>query len=232
MNIWTKDKIHWVHELLPNSPLYIELYGGFGAILSKTSSQKEVYNDQNSRLVNWWRVNRDYRKEFLKCLKRDKDKKWAIKNLNSPNAVDRAYAFHILACEFIYMRVPSDDILIDIIRDRTRRIQVENIDPLKLLKKVSGIPQSVTFIDSPSKKINLGLHKPSQTPKKLRLIRRVKKCQGFVALVGYKDEWDDLGWKKHTNKKLSLWYNRDPDEFTLELLKGTGKQFSGDPIFK
>ena len=33
-----------------------------------------------------------------------------------------------------------------------------------------------------------------------KLTKLVKECRGFVAISGYGDEWDHLGWHKHTKE--------------------------------
>lgn len=68
---WFGGKGHMVKHLLPLIPphtIYVEGFGGSAALLfAKTESPKEVYNDIDSTLVNFFRVIRD-EKKFQKLL--------------------------------------------------------------------------------------------------------------------------------------------------------------------
>lgn len=69
---WMGGKHFLVKKLLPLIPphrVYVEVFGGAAALLfAKDPSEKEVYNDVDSNLVNLFLVVRDRKEEFLKRL--------------------------------------------------------------------------------------------------------------------------------------------------------------------
>lgn len=61
--------IEWILSLLPKSLHYCEPFGGSAAILlNKEPSQIETYNDIDSEIVNFFKVLRDHKNEFMESL--------------------------------------------------------------------------------------------------------------------------------------------------------------------
>ena len=55
-------KAKWIASFLPQTPdsCYIEPFAGMaGALLARQPIKREVVNDLNRRIVNWWQAVRD-----------------------------------------------------------------------------------------------------------------------------------------------------------------------------
>lgn len=63
--------VDWITNYFPNHRVYVEPFGGSASVLvNKPPSQIEVYNDLDSRLVNFFEVFRDETDELVEWLNR------------------------------------------------------------------------------------------------------------------------------------------------------------------
>ena len=57
----------WIISYMPQHRVYVEPYGGGGAVLLRKSRvHEEIYNDLDSDIVNLFRVTRDNGKELIR----------------------------------------------------------------------------------------------------------------------------------------------------------------------
>ena len=118
----------------------------------------------------------------------------------------------------------SSDILA--IRDRTARVQIENVDAIQLLERIVSESSAVVYCDPPYRNANTVPYRYAPDWDALTEVLREQK--GRVAISGYADDWDHLGWRcesyatyvrvYHTPKREieakprteKLWMNYDP----------------------
>ena len=77
---------------------------------------------------------------------------------------------------------------------RMRKVQLENTDAIKLLGRVANLRHAVIYCDPPyTTAVNEPyLHSRFDKGAMLEVLRSQK---GRVAVSGYADEWDELGWR-------------------------------------
>lgn len=96
----------WIVQMLPDHRLYVEVFGGAGAVLfTKERSQMEVYNDINGDLVTFMRVLRDEpdaltdwldKTPFAREVYDDVVERWYVDNERPEDDVVRAGEFFFL----------------------------------------------------------------------------------------------------------------------------------------
>ena len=158
------DHLDWLLPLLPQTPIYIEPFGGSAAVLLNRdpATELEVYNDISGSVVNFFRVLRDNRDELLTQLEltlysRDeyndcdrfiKDK--TEEELRS-RPVEWARCFYVGVKQsfmsgrkgWVISAIGSGRLRgwwggiknLDVVYNRLKRVQIENIDGLVLIEK-------------------------------------------------------------------------------------------------
>ena len=211
----------WINSILPENKVYFEPFFGMGNILiTRDRANVEIINDINTRLVNWWRVVRDYPKRFgymVEHTSYSRDEfKWAIKNLDNKNKFKQALALHIA----LWMSIRSgDDKLgendfklsftsedggkrtwytkeIELLHNRLKRVKIENRDALYLLDKTKDKKDIVIYCDPPYfTSDNRGYTFKEFDKNDLKDLLLAQK--GNVAISGQGNEWNKLKWNKH-----------------------------------
>ena len=209
---WIADNLPWEYR-----STYIEPFAGMcGVLLTRQRVHTEIINDRNDRLVNWWTVVRDHADEFGRQLEETHqhsrtEYNRCIEDLDCEDPIRRAVAFNVVVNtsilhtdtergswiwrdRFVGGKLSSwcaNDIAK--IRDRTRMVQIENTDAVELLERMHDKPHAVIYVDPPYRTAN---HSPySFVPDWDALTAVLLKQQGSVAVSGYNDEWDHLGWR-------------------------------------
>ena len=248
-------KASWIIGLLPPADTpqcYVEPYGGMaGVMMARAPVNTEVYNDLNKRLVNWWRCVRDMPKEFGWLVENTPpsldlftEAIADLDNLSIP-PIRRALAFHIVLSKRINAGdggniAPTDWRLclneknresnwdmarIDRLSKRMRGVQIDNEPAVDLLDRIADREYAVVYVDPPYPTATTTPYLHSDVDKDA-LTEALTRQRGFVAVSGYGDEWEHLGWRREvmlsnrTNIKGArgeprtevLWLNREPPQ--------------------
>ena len=215
-------KGQWIAGLLPweKNSCYIEPFAGMaGVLLARPPVKLEMLNDLNGRVVNWWRVVRDFPGEFGRLVEhtpfsRD-EYRWACAVVDDQALPDiqRALAFHIVISQCI---TAGDNRLNggswnrrfnpavgsisrrsagDIVRlaKRMRDVQLENSDALGLLERTADGDYAVIYCDPPYPTSDTTPYSFGKVDYPA-LVDLLQAQQGAVAVSGYQGEWDNLGW--------------------------------------
>ena len=222
-------RLEWILSLLPtNRKSYIEPFGGMASVLlNRPPAHSEIYNDLNGRVVNWFKVVRDQPADLIRLLKATpysrqiwEECRQAIVEEEQHSALDRAYHFTVVVSMNMLhtdnldtqkgtwrksvIRPPSNKFVqlpaeLPFISARLRKVQIENIDAIKLLETCCKFPDALIYCDPPyPSRDNTGYKNDSLDISELKNILLSQK--GTVAISGSKGEWDDLGWHRHEQK--------------------------------
>lgn len=220
-------KAEWIAGLLPWDKVscYVEPFAGMaGVLLARPPVKVEMLNDLNGRVVNWWRAVRDTPDEFgwlVSNTPRSRDEfQWALTAVDDPDLppLRRALAFHIQICQsintgdnvhsprdwrrrfdpFVYKMSDVDAADIYRLADRLRGVQLENTDALNLLERIAG-DRAVIYCDPPYHSANTTPYKEGGLDVE-RMAELLAAQNGAVAISGYGDEWDMLGWERHERR--------------------------------
>ena len=249
--------------LIPKIPydkdgLYVEPFAGMlGVLLARPQCKTEVVSDLDANITNWWRVVKENsdelehlirytptcRRTFDECVKAIENKEyqdkpllwaWATYMIIEKGIVhglkNTAFSIrytHTLKRDFAAMLKPLEK--------RVKDVQVENTDALKTLDMFKCLPHAVIYCDPPY--LNATTRHYENNYLDVDAFTDTFLSQnGKVAISGYKDEWNHLGWHRHEwktkapkinyvqeyesddwNRTEVLWTNYTLEENQLEL---------------
>lgn len=243
---------NWIASLLPNDKqvAYIEPFAGMlGVLLQRPKTTIEIVNDLNSRVVNWWRCLRDDTAELLRLVLMTPNSReefeYAVGHLDDPDLspVARAACFTTVVSRGLrssdtinrsgwrrHLQVKGTGsrkvtTLVDrlsLVADRVCDVQIENTDACRLLERIVDNPDTVIYCDPPYPTADQRLYDREVDYEALTTVLLGQ--AGRVAISGYTDEWDHLGWIRHEHVTKSsmpgvaetphrvevLWTNYDP----------------------
>ena len=240
----------WVASMLPQySTLYVEPFAGMlGILLQRDVSKFEIVNDKSECVINWWRCVRDDGAELSRLIALTPNSRteyeWALCAMYDSNEtpIKRALAFTIVcrcslagrrgswslrkANGLVNWRGGLDDNIL-LLYDRIKNVQFENRNAIDILKGTIQHDDCVIYCDPPYKNIDTPYdHDVDYDDLSNVLLEQ----RGKVAVSGYSDDWDHLGWERHeyqthsTNGARSggkssprtevLWTNYDVVELT------------------
>ena len=208
----------WIVSMIPWSKqsLYAEPFCGMAGVLcGRAPVNCELINDRNDRLINWWQVVRDHPHDFGTLLEMShqasrSECERARAELDCEDPIQRAVNYTIVvqstmhhtdrgsrfSRDFIFrnkaVRVwGMRDVLA--LHERTRRVQIENCDAVDLMNRIKDENKAVLYVDPPYRTAEIGAYRFK--PDWDALTEALLKQQGSVAVSGYNDEWDHLGWR-------------------------------------
>ena len=217
----------WIISLLPPADykrqLYVEPYGGMASVmLARAPVKTEILNDLNSRLVNWWQVVQSAPNDLgwmVETTPRSREIFTnAIALLDDPDVapLQRAWAFHVVLTQSIHQG--DNDVRpgqwgihynpsVGGLKQWTTRhilplakrmigVQIENRPAVELLRRIADCEYAVIYADPPypSADTRAYLHSDVDIAE---LTDALLAQRGFVAVSGYGDEWEHLGWERH-----------------------------------
>ena len=215
-------KSEWIASFLPHTPdsCYVEPFAGMAAVLlARKPIKREIVNDLNHRVVNWWKAVRYEPNGFGRLVDAMPasrvEYEWAVRNLDNPELtpIRRALAFHVAVEQSVLHadnvravswartltpyagfkpRVRAWDIAA--LSDRLRYVQLECVDACDLLARVRGCDYAVIYADPPYPTANMGTY-AIDTPDIGRCAELLAAQRGAGGVSGYGDEWDMLGWR-------------------------------------
>lgn len=213
----------WVASQIPQTTdcLYVEPFAGMlGCLLQRPPSRIELVNDLNSDLVNWWTVVRDHGDALREKLRWTPHSREVLIDCRTrlrqgiADPVDRALAYTVAICQSVgstggkrnggWRRtlelhpkpVPPRTISqrIDRLGERLCFVQIENRDALEVLNDCKDLSHAVIYVDPPYRTADTSPYGGSPIDADA-LAESLAAQRGRVAVSGYGDEWDALGWR-------------------------------------
>ena len=221
----------WIASLLPwdYESLYCEPCCGMANVWAARAPVKvEILNDLNDRIINWWRVARDHADEFgvlIESTPRSRrEHQWGLEHLDDADPVRRALAFHVVVEQGVInsdvktgwaaaytLKIGSRGLWkyerVAALAKRLRSVELECKDAIALLEKLSSLDYAVVYVDPPyeTAETSAYLHESIETR---RLGEALMVQKGRVAISGYADEWNFLGWQRHEKEVAWRGINR------------------------
>ena len=155
----------------------------------------------------WWEHTPHSHTEFC----------WAIENMDNVDTdpLKRALAFHIAVMQSVqkcdnvspgnFRRVFSVNTgslgkwkreKVDVLSERLFNVQILCEDAIPLLEKLQDKSHAVIYCDPPYPTANTSAYRYGDV-NLTALSDVLAKQTGRVAISGYGDEWDNLGWERH-----------------------------------
>lgn len=220
--IWFGGKSMMVQklvDLIPKHEVYFEVFGGGGALLfAKQPSRVEVYNDVDSRLVNFFRVIRDpetfaefyrqislipnSREEFEDARARARGKKGDMieKAVDMYILTRQSFSGNMRCWKFINSNDWGHHQWINSIEDlpravkRLMRVSIEHISFEKLLPH-ADFEEAFVYLDPPylrqTRKSKYEYKHEMSDEQHRTLLRTIKKMKSKIMLSGYHSELYD-----------------------------------------
>ncbi len=213
----------WIASKLPYTKSYVEPFCGMmGILLQRKVSYCEVVNDKNHRIINWWRCVRDRpddfarlveltprsRAEYVRAMDFLSDHTWD----DSKEAdLELGLATHIAITQSV---MKGDDVFswgavykgwgglptpeIAGLASRIRKVQLHNIDAIELMRRISKTPDIVVYCDPPYRTSELKMYKEKNldVDTMSNIMNTMSDNGSYIAVSGYGDEWDHLGWNR------------------------------------
>lgn len=213
----------WVAGLLPweQKTLYAEPFAGMlGVLLQRAPVDRELVNDRNGRVTNWWRVMRDRPAEMHSLWMdtpygRDNFEE-AVSRLDTADELTRAWAFQVVVSHSMMHADNCHNFAIpyatksrsaskedseewyNAIAKRMRHVVIDNRCALDVLGAISKYEDAVVYADPPYPTTQSANQNYAENELDWDVLAGALQAQkGRVAVSGYADEWDRLGWHKH-----------------------------------
>ena len=237
----------WIASLLPvvaPGMVYAEPFAGMlGVLLQRAPAPIEIVNDLDGRVVNWWTMVRDQPSEFARRIALTPHSRAVYEAAESRVYANPARVGLEAALDFTIILLQSlrrgnesgtwgcredgrfngewsaglEDRL-SALAKRMRRVQLECGDAIPLVERLGRLPHAVVYCDPPYEAVRDYTERVDK--ESLGVILSVARAR--VAISGYGDEWDYLGWHKETRtaqalrqnkgnyRRESLWTNYEP----------------------
>jgi len=230
----------WIHSLLPVATYrscYCEPFAGMlGILLNRPRVLIEIANDSSERIISLWRAIRDQPNELFekldKTLYHQSEFEWAVENVDQLQGLDKATAvatilfqsmhktayaksFSVTYSKNIGRKVTSrsEQFFLNL-HHRIKDVQFVNTDALKLMKRIADNPDFVIYVDPPYENASTQLYGMNNQIDHDNLKDVLINMTGKVAISGYGDTYDDLGWRRH--EKDVLMYSMTSNLKTLD----------------
>jgi len=216
----------WIISMLPWDYMstYCEPFAGMlGVLLGRQPVASEIINDLDGNLVNWWRCVRDEQDELARLIGLTPWSREVLKEMTeivqNPPAdippVRRALALHVLLEQGLFKRMVGNTTWrmkvqpegassvrnwtgeeIYPLAKRLRNVLIENRDALDVIKRVGDEPGAVIYCDPPYPTAHTLQYKHREIDVDL-FVSVLRGVKARVAISGYGNEWDALGWDRH-----------------------------------
>ena len=219
LNRWLQNRLPYEHR-----QVYVEPFAGMlGVLLNRKPAFVEIVNDLNNHIFTFWRVIRDCPDALKHKIQHtfhcrqtydyamnllhggDSDKEDLVEQAWAVYIVLEHSLMHELGDQWGWVkrfarRGDSGDVFaqkLDALRQRMMHVQIEHIDAIKLLERTARVPNALIYCDPPYPTADTSPYQTNQLDID-QLSTALKAQRGKVAISGYRDEWDHLGWEKHT----------------------------------
>ena len=214
----------WIVGLLgyEKARTYIEPFGGMlGVLCARPRAKVEIVNDLDGNLVNWWLCIRKSTDEMVRRIMStpwSREVFWGAAKLldgGGGTAVDRAVAFHVIVeqglrhCSAIpdrgewgiryrttgtFSRWRPEHF--QALAERLYYVQVEHRPADEILERASGEAMTTVYCDPPYPTTDRRPYAHEELDKD-RFLELFRVQKGHVAISGYGDEWDVLGFYRY-----------------------------------
>ena len=193
-----------------------------GVLLQRQKARKEIANDIDGRIINWWRQLRESPDEMLRQLSRMPHSREEycrqLDLISSDDPMLSAVAVSVVLRQSLrssldsepsswrrsfYSGSSSASVYLRNLAEiawRIKDVQFECKDAIKLLDRTADIPDAVIYADPPYPSAPAGSHYGADQLDVNALTEIFAAQKGSVAISGYGDEWDALGWERHEFK--------------------------------
>lgn len=212
----------WIAGLLPYRHYYVEPFGGMmGVLLQRRKSKVEVYNDLNKNLLDWWTAVREIPGELAERLEITPQSRALFEECidkmregNPGDLLERAWRVHVIYTAKMptardektgfawtktdYKKGSWPHHRFEALGRRISDVVLECRDANVIMETMRNREDLVMYVDPP--------YRSSVTHAKLpyglpdvdwdRMLKALAAQKGLVAVSGYNDEWDDLGWHR------------------------------------
>ena len=214
----------WIARLLPQGKVYCEPFCGMaGVLLCRKPAEQEILNDADDHLINWWQVVKDEPKELGRLVDLTPRSRTIYEESAAAllageldgDPLQRALAYHVTIqqgmmqglgkrgwgavyyprCGRQKRRFLSNDIAR--LSRRVANVTFTSFDA------VDAVPWEreglVLYLDPPYRSADTDPYRQDlpDYDEGGKLTEAVRECNGFVAISGYNDDWDHLGWRRH-----------------------------------
>ena len=213
----------WLLPKIPydSSGLYVEPFAGMlGVLLARPKCKIEVINDLDANIYTWWKVVREQPDELThliygtpKCRRTFYDARDAIKTKRYKDdqlmwawATFTALNYNVahgtgaggFGTHFQGNGAKRDFTkVIGPLAERLKNVQIENRDALILLERLEKFDHAVIYCDPPYLTADTKAYKLDDEGINVEAYTKTLLAQkGRVAISGYRDEWDHLGWQR------------------------------------
>ena len=219
----------WIVSLLgyDNNKSYIEPFAGMlGVLLSRKPVIIEIVNDLDSNLMNWWECVRDHPEEMAyKIYHTPRSRELftkAIKELpTETDKIKKAVLYHTILSQSISQSTINmtegrwgityngtvgnmgkwDGSLFQPLAQRLFNTQIENKNAVTILERTVKEEHTLIYCDPPYMDSDVAPYGKNLIPDKNEFIELLQSQKGDVAISGYHNEWDALGWIRHEKTK-------------------------------
>ena len=206
---------------------FVEPFAGMlGILLSRLPASKEIANDRNGDIVNWWLAVRDHPEDFAELIFNTPVSRQIFEDSIDLLASDesdmmrRALAQHVCMTQNVMAtpvpgksnwgcriaKFPRTEIKIGRLKihaeiralaDRMRAVQLENRDALDIIERTIEYENALLYCDPPYAGACIKGY-GLDTLDRPRMAELLMAHKGRVAVSGYADNWDCLsGWNRH-----------------------------------
>ena len=218
---------HWISSMIGPTPdgfAYCEPFGGmFGVGLSRPPPKLEILNDANRWIYTWWLAVRDHNAAFVELIRRTPHSRAAfadavasIKGRPSGDVLTDALTCHIVIDQSMRHGTESNasnwqiaygnvgkfptrvEHRIEALADRLRDVQLECRDATAILRRTAGERGMLLYVDPPYRTADTSPYGDVAKEIDWQELGVLLAAQaGMVAISGYRDEWDGIGFRRH-----------------------------------
>ena len=221
---------------------YVEPFAGMlGVLLQRPRAAAELINDADGNLVAWWRAVRDtpdrlaHHLRYTPYARAEYVNATSVLRSDDATQLERAVAVHVVLYQGIgrnlnatpgqwsRTRKPVDktgyleavDAQIQSLAGRLRSVQIEHGDAVELLAWAGAEPSAIVYADPPYR----GVYRPYAHAVDFDALEAVlRDCHARVAVSGYDDDWDALGWERHERATHTVPASRHAGRERVEVL--------------
>lgn len=230
----------YIMESLPVLPGYCEPFAGMlGVLLGRPRVQREIVNDLDSRVMNWWRCVREDEDRIAHLVEHSPKSRLEFHHARAvlderecpppgePPDFGLAWAFFVVVRDSPFhgpeQRTFTPQIApgsgnsgtpeIRRMANRLRRVQLEHMDATELLRKLAPRSDYAVYCDPPYGQGANTSPYGAAISDRANFIEALMAMSGAVIVTGYGDDWDCLaGWhRREFATKVVLADGRTPD---------------------
>lgn len=204
--------------------IYVEPFAGMlGVLLNRPRVNTEVINDKDLNIVSFWRCVRDHSDEFARLVRNTPFSREeymrqcdVISSGNNITELQRGLACYVVISQGLFNglgsekrhyglrrgfngRFPGQNDYANRIRlfkKRMTNVRLECNDAIKILQFYADSEDTVIYCDPPYRSASTKQYGVDDLDVDA-FSEVLLACRGHVAISGYGDEWDRLGWNRH-----------------------------------